>query len=621
VEAPTRRHRRLIWKYTVVVVTLVAAATVSVGLTELYFTSRDIKKAVTRVERDKASSAALSIEQLASGLLRQIDSVAQPTVGKGRNGLEERSQDFQRVLEREALISRLSYLDGNGKEQLRSSLLEPVVRNSGIDYAHRPEFVRAREAQQYLGPLRFVRRSQPHMTVSVSEGAPGRGVIVADVDLSPVSDIVERARVGSTGYAYTVDRRGKLITHPDINLVLRSTSFAALPQVRAALHASPNAADTAMVGRDQNGTKVLSAYQTIEPLGWRVFVEEPLTEAYAPLRAAIWRTAILLVAFLLLAVATSVFLVRRLVRPIELIQVAAAKIGSGELDQRIEVSSNDELGALADEFNRMAARLQEFYSGLEQKVQERTHELATALGELDEKSRELEAASEHKSEFLANMSHELRTPLNAIIGFSQVLRERLFGEVNEKQAEYLDDILTSANHLLALINDVLDLSKVEAGQIELEVAPFSMREALGRGVVMVRERATEDGVQVVLAANPEVDVVAGDERRIRQVIFNLLSNAVKFTAPGGVVDVSTARVDGEVRVSVADTGPGIAPEDQERIFEEFQQTEAGIRRREGTGLGLALSRRLVELHGGRIWVDSELGKGSTFVFTLPARTI
>jgi signal transduction histidine kinase len=601
-------------------VTLVAAATVSVGLTELYFTSRDIKKAVTRVERDKASSAALSIEQLASGLLRQIDSVAQPTVGKGRNGLEERSQDFQRVLEREALISRLSYLDGDGREQLRSSLLEPVVRNSGIDYAHRPEFVHAREAEQYLGPVRFVRRSQPHMTLSVSEGAPGRGVIVADVDLSPVSDIVERARVGSTGYAYTVDRRGKLVTHPDINLVLRSTSFAALPQVRAALHASPNATDTAMVGRDQNGTKVLSAYQTIEPLGWRVFVEEPLAEAYAPLRAAIWRTAILLGAFLLLAVATSVFLARRLVRPIESIQVAAAKIGSGELDQRIEVSTNDELGALADEFNRMAAQLQESYSGLELKVDERTRELATALDELDEKSRELEAASQHKSDFLANMSHELRTPLNAIIGFSQVLREEMFGEVNEKQGEYLDDILSSANHLLSLINDILDLSKVEAGPVELEIAPFSLRDALERGVVMVRERATKNGVRIAFETDPELDFLEGDERRIRQVIFNLLSNAVKFTPAGGAVDVSATRVDGEVRVSVTDNGPGIDAEDQERIFEEFQQTEAGLDQREGTGLGLALSKRLVELHGGRIWVASELGKGSTFVFTLPARS-
>ena len=282
-----------------------------------------------------------------------------------------------------------------------------------------------------------------------------------------------------------------------------------------------------------------------------------------------------------------------LIGPIQRIDSRLAAIASGDFSGHVDVSNRDELGALAANVNRMNDELRRLYG-------------------------ELEAASRHKSEFLANMSHELRTPLNAILGFSQVLRERMFGELNEKQEEYLDDILSSGNHLLSLINDVLDLSKVEAGQVELEVAPFSLREALERGVVMVRERATKDGVQVALAADPEVDVVEGDERRIKQVIFNLLSNAVKFTPAGGAVDVSAARVNGEVRVSVADTGPGIAPEDHERIFEEFQQAEAGVEQREGTGLGLALSKRLVELHGGRIWVDSELGKGSTFVFTLPA---
>ena len=265
----------------------------------------------------------------------------------------------------------------------------------------------------------------------------------------------------------------------------------------------------------------------------------------------------------------------------------------------------------------MAAQLEESYSGLELKVEERTHELALALTALDVKSRELEAASQHKSDFLANMSHELRTPLNAILGFSQVLREEMVGEVNEKQAEYLEDILSSANHLLSLINDVLDLSKVEAGQFELEIAPFSLRDSLERGVVMVRERATTESVRIAWATDPDVDVVRGDERRVRQIIFNLLSNAVKFTPAGGAVEVRAERVNGEVRVSVTDTGPGLAPEDHRRVFDEFQQTDVGIEQREGTGLGLALSKRLVELHGGRIWVDSELGHGSTFAFTLP----
>ncbi len=200
-----------------------------------------------------------------------------------------------------------------------------------------------------------------------------------------------------------------------------------------------------------------------------------------------------------------------------------------------------------------------------------------------------------------------------------MLGERvLIVEDNEKQEEYLDDILSSGNHLLSLINDVLDLSKVEAGQVELEVASFSLREALERGVVMVREPATKDGVRLSLELAPGVDLVEGDERRLRQVIFNLLSNAVKFTPEGGEVVVATASRDHEVLISVTDTGPGIRVEDHERIFEEFHQTDVGVQQREGTGLGLALSKRLVELHGGRIWVESEPGHGSRFVFTLPA---
>jgi signal transduction histidine kinase len=600
-------------------VTLVAAAVVSVGLTELYFSYQDSKKALTRFERDKASSAATSIEQLVQNLLLELEAVAQPTAASGTAGLKQRNQDFHRLLDRDSSVSRVSYVDASGSEQVRTSALETDRIRSGTDLSRSPKFLAARAKHEYFGPVYF-ENGLPHLTVSVAERAPGRGAVVAEIDLRSIRQVIDRARVGSAGYAYAVDSRGELVTHPNINLVLRHTSFASLPQVRAALRGSGKApADAATTGRDQDGTKVLSAFQIIEPLGWRVFVEQPLSEAFAPLKSAIWRTALLLVAFLLLAIATSVLLARRLVRPIESIQAAAAKIGSGSLNQRIEIPSNDELGALAEEFNRMAARLQESYSGLEQKVEERTKQLGTALRELDQKSRELEAASRHKSQFLANMSHELRTPLNAIIGFTQVLGEKLFGEVNEKQAEYLGDILSSANHLLALINDILDLSKVEAGQVELEVSSFSLREALERGVVMVRERATNDGVQVVLATNGGVDLVTGDERRISQVIFNLLSNAVKFTPTGGAVGVRATRVDGEVRVSVTDTGPGIAAVDHERIFEEFQQTEAGVEQREGTGLGLALSKRLVELHGGRIWVDSELGKGSTFVFSLPPR--
>jgi signal transduction histidine kinase len=240
--------------------------------------------------------------------------------------------------------------------------------------------------------------------------------------------------------------------------------------------------------------------------------------------------------------------------------------------------------------------------------------------EIADKSRQLEAASQHKSEFLANMSHELRTPLNAIIGFSEVLGERMFGELNAKQEEYLKDIHASGQHLLSLINDILDLSKIEAGRMELELTDFDLPTAIDNALTLVRERAARRGITLGCEIDERVGMIQGDERKVKQVLLNMLSNALKFTPEGGRIDVRTALKEGTVEISVTDTGVGIAPEDQEAIFEEFRQVGTSDKKVEGTGLGLALSRKFVELHGGRIWVKSQLGQGSTFTFTIPVRS-
>jgi signal transduction histidine kinase len=244
---------------------------------------------------------------------------------------------------------------------------------------------------------------------------------------------------------------------------------------------------------------------------------------------------------------------------------------------------------------------------------------ARLFREIQEQSRQLKAASQHKSEFLANMSHELRTPLNAIIGFSEVLTERMFGELNEKQDEYLKDIYASGQHLLSLINDILDLSKVEAGRMELEPTDFDLSGAIDNALTLMRERAGRRGIVLGRAIDERVGMIRADERKVTQVLLNLLSNALKFTPEGGRVDVRAAVSDELVEVSVADTGVGIAPGDQEAVFEEFRQVGTADKKVEGTGLGLALSRKFVELHGGRIWVKSQVGTGSTFTFTIPVR--
>ena len=245
---------------------------------------------------------------------------------------------------------------------------------------------------------------------------------------------------------------------------------------------------------------------------------------------------------------------------------------------------------------------------------------ARLFREIGDKSRQLEVANQHKSAFLASMSHELRTPLNAIIGFSEVLLAKFFGEINEKQEDYLNDIHTSGRHLLALINDVLDLSKVEAGRMELEPSTFDAPAALGDAMTLIRERAMKHGIALGLEVAPDVGPIDADERKFKQILLNLLSNAVKFTPDGGRVDVRARRADGALEVAVRDTGIGIAPEDQQAVFEEFRQVgNHYTSKAEGTGLGLALTRRFVELHGGRIWLESAPGKGSTFFFTIPDR--
>jgi signal transduction histidine kinase len=628
-------------KYVAVFVLLVGVPAVGISWYLLDSSYNDNKRALIRLQKEKADALAGKVDDALRAIAARLKSVHLDGLSYNQliavlHGMNELDPNWHTV-----------YLDSRG-----TSFADAT------DFSASPVFKTARSKGVYFSdvapdPL----RGTEQMWISAAENS-GPGVVATSLDTAgSFQDLIAGARLGRSGYAYALTDKSGLIAHPSLELrrrfeqgQLRNLDF--LPQVRKARDSTD--AKGSSTGRNVAGVKVLSAWSTVPTTGWKVFVEQPESAAFAPLRGKIWKTALLIAAFVVAAIALSILIARRFAGPIRRMRLAAARIGGGAYDERIELNPRrpgvpifrtvarpdawgrprparevaleerlperrrqDDLGALAEDLNRMAASLQASHTQLERKVEERTRELQVALEQLAARTQELNAASAHKSEFLANMSHELRTPLNAILGFTQVLQQKLFGEVNEKQEEYLEDIHSSANHLLELINDVLDLSKVEAGQVELEKSSFSLREALERGVVMVRERALKNGVQLTLEVDPSVELVTADERRIRQVVFNLLSNAVKFTPRGGSVLVGSAQENGEVLVSVRDTGPGIAPDDQERIFEEFQQTEVGQEHREGTGLGLALSRKLVELHGGRIWVESQPGAGATFTFTLP----
>ena len=619
------------------------------------------------------------------------------------------------------------------------------------------------------------------MTLSLAGTRRDAGVSVAEVNLKLIWDVVSQIKVGEHGHAYVVDSQGRLIAHPDISLVLRNTDLSQLAQVQAAQARARGApADQVQEAEEVRGRRVLTAYAPVAPLGWLMFVELPIEEAYAPLYATLYRSFLLLLAGLLLALIAGLFLARKMVVPIQALRVGAARLGAGDLGQRISIKTGDELEGLADQFNDMAGKLQDSYADMENKVETRTQELAQSVGELralgevsqavnstidletvlntivtkaaqlagteagaiyvydeaqnefrlratygmseelitamqdqhasiseavsdltaarepnqvadlldqpsapvnaimikagyrarllvpllapdgpvgalvvrrrepgefpkstvdllrtfaaqsvlaiqnarlfseiGQKSQQLEVASQHKSQFLANMSHELRTPLNAVLGYTELILDSIYGEVPEKARTTLERIQSNGRHLLGLINDVLDLSKIEAGQLTLSLADYSIKGVVHNVYGAVESLATSKNLALKVELPKDLPPAHGDERRLTQVLLNLVGNAIKFTDTGEVA-IRTSVANGSYTVAVHDTGPGIAERDQGKIFEEFQQADSSITKQKGgTGLGLAIAKRIIEMHGGRLWVESELGHGSTFAFTVP----
>ena len=373
---------RLFRKYVIVFAGLVSGALLASGAIEIYFSYQENRAALVALQREKALGVASRIEDFIKEIERQIGWTTQPQLGAPAAAMYQRRVDYLRLLRQVLAITEISHLDAEGKEQLRVSRLAMDVTGSGIDFSHEPEFVDAKAGKVYHGPVKFRKESEPYMTIALAGSGKDAGVTVAAVNLKFIWDVVSQIKIGKAGHAYVVDAQGVLIAHPDISLVLQKTTFAGLEQVKSALAAAPapgERREQVTIAHDPKGRSVMTAYATIASLRWSVFVEQPLGEAFESLYASIQRTIALVALGVLLAVAASLVLARRMVTPIQALQAGAARIGAGELDQRIDVRTGDELEALGSQFNSMAAQLKESYAGLERKVEERTRELTESL--------------------------------------------------------------------------------------------------------------------------------------------------------------------------------------------------------------------------------------------------
>jgi signal transduction histidine kinase len=378
------RHKirsRLFLKYAALFVAVVCVALVSNGLFEIWVSYRQHKDALIQVQHEQAESAATKIGQFIKEIESQVGWTTQLLWSV--ETIEQRRFDALRLLRQVPAITELSQVDASGKEQLRVSRLAMDVVGSGLDLSKDPKFAEAVKNKVYYGPVYFRRESEPYMTLSLAGTRRDAGVSIAEVNLKLIWDVVSKIKVGEHGQAYVVDARGRLIAHPDISLVLRNTDMTRLAQVQAAQRGATGAsAEEIQTSTDIQGRRVLTAFAPVAPLGWTVFVELPVDEAYQPLIASMQRSLLVLFAALCLAALAGTFLARRMVVPIQALRAGAARLGSGDLSQRISVNTGDELEALADQFNDMAGRLEESYTGLEKKVELRTRELAQSVGEL-----------------------------------------------------------------------------------------------------------------------------------------------------------------------------------------------------------------------------------------------
>jgi signal transduction histidine kinase len=593
--APTMRGR-LFRKYVALFMLVVSVAIVANGLLEIWFTSREQTDLLSRIQRGQAEAAALQIGQFITEIEGQMAWATQ--LPWSPDTLDEWRFDAVRLLRQVPAVTEVAQLDPSGHEQARMSRQTMDVVGSRADFSQSPIFIEAVAKGVYYGPIFFLRESEPYMTLALAGSRREYGVVVALINLKFIWDVVSQIRVGNTGAAYVIDAQGRLIAHPDISLVLRNIDFSRLAHVQTLLRREDgDAAEPPTVVENIDRHQVLSAYAPVPHLGWTVFAELPIAEAFAPVYASIARSAAFLVGALVLALFGGLFLARRVAGPIEVLRDGAARIGSGDLSHRFSIKSGDELETLGNQFNSMAAQLEESYATLERKVEERTHQL--------------ELANLAKSRFLAAASHDLRQPLHALGLFVAQLHG--YTDANER-ARVVERIEAALGAMNELFSALLDISKLDSGVMTANKTDFPITRLLERVESTFAADAQGKGLRLRVVDNGTW--VQSDFILLERIVFNLVSNAVRYTARGGIV-VGCRRRGKALRIEVCDTGPGIPAAERRKIFGEFYRLGADRGQRGGLGLGLAIVDRLCQLLGQPVELTSVVGRGSRFAVVVP----